>query len=266
MLRPLALALLLAAPQADLVTRLVDAPPPPLAGLAASVRSADRLPLTRAGALNLENVRRRLGLLEALEGAARPQLHTGELETRLQARLLVGAAHQRFAEALAAAPTPEAASGEVAGPWSEQLEATLARLRLTSAAHLRSCAALAGEAKAGAKAGAETAAECGRRLARLPGLAALPASGPAALAAARAPELRGCVEGWAKDGKAPGPLEVTARLTLDRHGSVAAAALSGGPKSQGLHECLSERLKLWVFPGLAEAEIELPLRLSDTAL
>jgi hypothetical protein len=262
--RALALALLLASPDADLVARLVGAPPPALEGLAASVRSAERLPVTRGGELNVENVRRRLGLLEALEGAARPQLHEGALGTRLQARLLVGSAHQRFAEALAAAPTPEAAFGEAAAPWQQQLEATLSRLRLTAAAHLRSCTSLARAAGATGAEG-ETSAECGRRLSRLPGLGEPLPEAPAALAAARGAELQGCVEKWGSEGQAAQPVAVTARLSLDRHGAVAAAELSGGPKAQGLELCLRERLRLWVFPGLSDAEIELPLKLSATA-
>lgn len=268
MLRLLALAAIVAAAAPSeaperAAARLLEKPPEPLAALAASVRNADRVAVAPGGSFSIEGVRRRLGLVDALSGAAAAQLDGGSLETRLGARLLVGIANQRLADDLSKAPAPDAASGEAAGPWREQMEQTLARLRWTAAAHLRSCAALSRSASQQPELGRA----CSGLLTKIPGIPALPeVEGEAAvkpIAAARAPELQACIEEHPSGTVgAEEPLEARARLELDGNGAVARASLSGPEGRQALYDCLSARLRLWAFPGLPDAEIELPVRLS----
>mgnify|MGYP000846723335 CR=1 FL=1 len=267
MVRLLVLATLLAAPAAApsdaprAVEKLLREPPAPLASLAASVTGGEKLKIAPGGRLQVEAVRRRLGLAEAMRGSSRALLHEGDLASRLGARLLLGYAHARLSDELAAAPDPEAAVGEVARPWRVQVELTVSRLRWTAAAYLRSCAGLSKAAGAHP----ELSEGCAELLSKLEGVAPLPAGGGeeaiARVAAARAPELSVCLEEWAGEREAEAPIEAKASLRLDALGSVAEASVSGSEKNGPLYDCLCEKLKLWVFSGVAAAELELPIRL-----
>ncbi|MGI5863027.1 MAG: hypothetical protein ACOX6T_13330 [Myxococcales bacterium] len=267
MLRLLALATLLAAPAAApgdasrAVERLLGRPPEALASLASSVADGEKLKIAPGGRLRVETVRRRLGLAEAMRGSSRALLHEGALETRLGARLLLGFTHAQLADEIAAAPDPEAAVGEAARPWRVQVELTVSRLRWTAAAYLRSCEALS--KATGERPGFGEA--CAALLSKLEGIAPMPAGigeeAVARIAAARAPELSVCLEEWAGEREVQGPIAAKASLHLDALGGVAEASVSGPEKIGPLYSCLSEMLRLWIFPGVAGAELELPIRL-----
>lgn len=241
--------------------------PAPARALAARARAVDALPLegdaergrTR---LRVDLVRQRLSALEALAQSAAPLLRGSDALPRLYAHALLARSQEAFATALGKAATPGEARGSAREAWHEQVEAAVARALTRAGAHWRSCRDLARAVGAGS----ELAEVCARHLAALPealgGRDLETADGDAAaVARSRSRELRPCFEAHAVGRERAPAVELTARLTLDSKGRVEAVALAPAPNDPALSECLRGGLWLWVFPGAADAEIEVPLRL-----
>lgn len=260
----IALALLLSAtPTADAAPSLPEA----VAPLAEAARRVDAITIHRDGVTDVAAVRKRLAALDALMTMARPQVQGRALPNRRAAHLIVGSAHARFAEELLATrPPPEAMAPAAREAWDEQLRETGIGALRTAAAQLRACADL----PAASEAERSVAIACESRLERIPGIAgggrtALPKGERERIekvAELRMPELQGCIDAWTQSRPRAGPLELRATLETDSIGGVAHVRLSpSGEGRDALYECLSDGLRIWVFPGVTEAEIELPIRI-----
>jgi hypothetical protein len=234
----------------------------PLRRLSASARAIDAQPLEASSEVRVEAVRRRIAALEALAQGAVEYLRGGDVLQRLFAHAVLARSQESLATALGKAATPREARGAAREAWHGQVEAVIARALTAAGAHWRSCRDLA----LATGTGPEVGAACGRRLAALPAAFGgadpeLAPGDPAAVARARSRELRPCFEAHALGRERAPAVELTARLSLDSKGRVEAVALSPPPSDAALRECLSGGLWLWVFPGAADLDIEVPLRL-----
>ncbi len=230
--------------------------------LAERARDADGVALEEGGALRIEKVRQRLAALDALAQSASGLLRGGDPRARLFAHALIAGSQESFATALGKAATPREARGAAREAWHAQVEAAVRRALTAAGAHWRSCRDLARATGVGSELGAA----CARRLAALPeelgGREPEAASGDAAaVVRARSRELEPCFEAHALGQERAAPVELTARLSLDSRGRVESVALAPAPSDPALGECLRGGLGLWVFPGSADADIEVPLRL-----
>jgi hypothetical protein len=201
-------------------------------------------------------VRHRKGALAALAGAARPLLRGADVPARMEAHLALAEAHEAFARELFAVRPPAAATGgSVRSAWAEQTATAVERARETARAHLRSCVALAPAHK-------ETAARCGKLLAKVGAGRKAPKGDPAAVAATRMGELQGCFDAHAAQAPESQELELSARLSVDGSGRVEEVALSPRREDlRALYDCVADGLWIWTFPGVADVELELPIRL-----
>ena len=244
-------------PLGALLLVAVAASPAGLAELKTSVDQASQVRLVgEGGEANVAAVRRRLGALAALTVAARPLLRGADLPARLEAHLAIGEAHEAFARELFAAKAPAAAAGPATrAAWTEQVAATVERALETARAHLRSCVDLAG-------ASGELADRCGKALSRVGAGRRPPRGDPSGIAAARMRELQACLDSHGEDGPEQRTVELTARLSIDGMGRVEAVSLSPrGEQAAAWYDCLSDGLRIWTFPGVADVELELPIRL-----
>lgn len=231
-----------------------------LAELQASASRLSQVKLEEKGEVKVEAVRRRLGALAALTGAAKPILRGDDLTARLQAHLALGEAHEAFARELFSAKAPAAARGEsLRAAWAEQIATTVERALETARAHLRSCVDLGA-------ADAATAASCAKALERVgdPATKGGAKSGsPASIAARRTGELQACYDAHRADHPDVKAVEISARLSVDSVGRVDDVALSPSREdARALYDCLSDALWIWTFPGTADVELELPIRLA----
>ncbi len=235
------------------------------AGLSELDASAHRLlevKLERDGEVNVEAVRRRLGALAALAGSARPHYLGADVPSRLAAHATLAEAHEAFAKELFSAKAPRAARAESAArAWSEQVQLTVARALETAKAHARSCVALAQTAEANKD---PAVLRCQAFLERAGEKGPAPTE-PARVAKARMAELQACFDTAAVERPNLGALVVTATLELDGLGRVGAVTLTPRREDlQALYGCVRDGLSMWVFPGVSDAEIELPIRLAGT--
>jgi len=243
------------------VATLAAAGSPALPGLPELESSAKKLldvKLEQSGEVKVEAVRRRLGALAALTGSARPMLRAGDVPTRLAAHAALAEAHEAFAKELFAAKAPKAARGESAArAWAEQMQTTVGRALESAKGHARSCVALA---KAMAPKD-PAAARCSALLDRTGEKAALPTE-PAQLAKARMGELQVCFDVVVAERPTTDAVDVKATLLIDGHGRVEDVTLSPRREDQrAFYECVADGLWIWVFPGVSDAEIELPIKL-----
>lgn len=229
------------------------APVPGVEELRASAKRLSEVKLEEHGQAKVEAVRRRLGALAALAGAARPFLRGQDVAARLSAHLALAEAHEAFARELFAVKAPAAARGEAAKAWAEQVQATVERALGTARAHLRSCVDLAAAAKA-------PGAECAAALRRVGEAKSAKPGDAAALVRSRTPELQPCLDARAAERPEAPPIALTARLSVDALGRVEDAQLSPRREEErALYDCLSDALWIWTFPGVSEVELEVPL-------
>jgi hypothetical protein len=231
-----------------------------LRSLAASAKAVDALSLEVSGRLRIERVRERMGAVAALSQSATPHLRGKDLRARLWAHALLARSLEALASALGKARTPEEARGAAREAWHAQVEAAVAHALVGAASHWRSCRDLSLSTREETQMGKA----CGGRLAQLP--AALGGGEPetasgdgASVARSRALELEPCYDAYAAAHERPGAVDLIARLSLDEKGRVEAVALAPGDRA--LTECVSSGLWLWVFPGLSDVELEVPLHL-----
>ncbi len=245
------------------------APPEAVAPLAEAARRIDALPIQQKKVADVKAVRKRLDALAALAAMATVHVQGSDLAARRAAHFVVGSAHERFAdELLSTRPPPEAMQPAAREAWDEQLQGTGLEALRTASAHLRSCADL--PSTGGSDAALATV--CQGRIERLPGLAGggkspLPKGAQArirAITGLRMPELQSCIDAWTESHPRAGPLEVQATVATDSIGGVESVRLSpSGVGRDALYECLSDGLRMWVFPGVTDAEIELPIRIQS---
>ena len=240
-------------------------PPGPLAKLATMALEADALALqARHGEPDIGAVRQRLAKLEAIDGEANQSLHVGPARHRVLSRLIAAWAHARLADAVQSLPTPAAAnSREARAAWETQRANTIRDSRLRAAAYLRSCLTLA-------HAWPKARKTCAHQLTALPDVdgpgsfsSRLP-SDPRALVLLRSAELGPCISQAATRTRDLLPPRVMARLELDASGLVQTAHLEGELGSEALKACLERALRLWAFPSLGDAVLELPIQLRVT--
>ena len=237
-------------------------PPGPLAKLATMALEADALALqARHGEPDIGAVRQRLAKLEAIDGEANQTLHVGPARHRVLSRLIAAWAHARLADAVQSLPTPSAAdSREARAAWETQRANTMRDSRLRAAAYLRSCLTLA-------HAWPKARKTCAHQLTALPDVdgpgsfsSRLP-SDPRALVLLRSAELSPCLSKAAARTRDLLPESVMARLELDAGGLVQSAHLEGELGSEALKACFERSLRLWAFPALGDAVLELPIQL-----
>ena len=234
-------------------------PPKPLTinDLEFSAQRLSEVKLEEKGEVKVEAVRRRLGALAALTGSARDLLRQAEVPVRLRAHFAVAHSHEAFAQELHQAKAPQAARGEASKAWSEQVAQTVERSLSIARAHLRSCVELAGAAGV-AKGEAKDCAAAAERLkvrASAPGDAA-------AVARSRLSELQACFDARSAERADAPPLEVSAKLAIDSLGRVEDVVLMPRrDEERALYDCVSDGLWIWTFPGVADVELELPIRI-----
>lgn len=240
---------------------LAASPQPALVELQATARKLSQVKLEEKGEAKVEAVRHRLGALAALAGAARPLLRGADVPARMEAHFALAEAHEAFARELFSVKAPAGATGEsVRSAWAEQMATTVERSLETARAHLRSCVDLAGQADQG------LAARCGKLLDKMGAGKRPPKGQPAAIAAGRMSELQGCFDAHAAQAPAGQAMELSARLSIDGEGRVEEVALS--PRREdapALYDCVLDGLWIWTFPGVADVELELPIRLKGPA-
>jgi hypothetical protein len=238
--------------------KLLEKAPPAAKGVVDAARETERFTISQSGEIDAERVRRRLGALTAVATVARPLWRSQDLEASLFAHLALAHAGHQFASELYAGKAPQAARGEASHAWAEQVDRTVRAELASATGHLRSCAALAQNAKLRPDIGAV----CEDWLKEL--RAESWGSGEqqlAAMARARLPELQGCFDAWVSDHPASAGAQLVGRLSIDSVGRVERSELGPLGSTDALAGCLSEALSTWVFAGVADAEIELPLRI-----
>jgi hypothetical protein len=231
-----------------------------------SVESANHqlaaITLEKQGELRVEAVRQRIGAILALAGVAEPYFRGKNVEYRLWAHWIVADAHQTFAAELSRAKAPQAAQNEAWAAWEQQLDSTLGQMVRTARAHLRSCVSLAQAAQFSAP----ISAACRERLEKSSTASEWSskelAENPSLIARLRMDEMQGCQEFVGAENK--NQVRFKALLSLDELGRVEGVSLSPHPKKQAaLQECIAKSLWLWVFPGVANAELEIPILLKS---
>lgn len=218
--------------------------------------------LENQGELRVEAVRQRMGAISALAGVAEPYFRGKNVEYRLWAHWIVADAHQTFAAELSRAKAPHAAQKEAWTAWVQQLDNTLEQMVRTARAHLRSCVSLAQAAQSSAP----ISAACKERLEKSSTDGSLPlkelVKNPSLVARLRMDEIQGCQElvGAGKKNQ----VRLKALVSLDKLGRVEGVGLSPRYKKQAaLRECIAKSLWLWVFPGISNAELEIPILLKS---
>ena len=240
-------------------------PPASLAKLATMALEADALALqTKHGEPDVGAIRQRLAKLETIDGEANQSLHVGPARHRVLSRLIAAWAHARLADAVQSLPTPAAAnSREARAAWETQRANTIRDSRLRAAAYLRSCLAIA-------HTWPEARTTCARQLTAMPNVDApghfssLLPSDARFLVQMRSAELGPCISQAATRTRDLLPPSVMARLELDASGLVQTAHLEGELGSEALKACLERALRLWAFPSLGDAVLELPIQLRVT--
>lgn len=260
-----------AAPPAPAVKALqLPEPPASLAKILAAAKVADGIAIEARRELDVEAVRRRLTALLTLTDVARPAGIGKELTPRLFANAMVGESHLRFGEAIFEAGAPLLATGEALDAFRDQVERTATTAFRTASAQLRSCADLA----AAARVEPEVGAFCAGRLARIPAQAGGEKTPllkgeveqTAAVTHLRQHELTPCFDALLAARPSANGQTITARLVLDSLGRVEEVTLDGPAEAPApFSDCTQNVLKLWVFPGLSDVEIELPMKVSGGA-
>jgi hypothetical protein len=231
-----------------------------------SVERANRqlaaITLEKQGELWVEAVRQRIGAISALAGVADPYFRGKNVEYRLWAHWIVADAHQTFAAELSRAKAPQAAQKEAWAAWVQQLDSTLGQMVRTARAHLRSCVSLAQAAQFSGP----ISAACKERLEKSSTATELSskdlADNPSLVARLRMDEMQACQE--LVGGGNRNQVRFKALLSLDEFGRVEGVTLSPRRKKQAaLQECISKSLRLWVFPGVSNAELEIPILLKS---
>lgn len=259
---PLAGSIPSSASASERARALLEHPAELAAPLAKAARDADAIAIQAQGEIQVEAVRRRLGVLSMLTAAARPRWQSEEVEPRLFAHLALGYAGMQVAGALFTGKAPQAAQGPSSKAWAEQLDHTIRGAQALGLGHLRSCAALSRAAKVREDLGAV----CESWL-REAGQGAAPAGDEKALSAhfrARSVELQGCADQWGQAHPNQDGVSLTVQLELDGLGRVreAPAQSSAGADAAAAISCVREIALSWVIAGVGEGQIELPLRLT----
>ena len=239
---------------------LAAAAPRPLTAedLEAQASRLSDVKLEEKGELKVEAVRRRLGALSALSGSARDLVRSQDVPVRLRSHLALARAHAAFAHELFQAHSPQAARGEASRAFAEQVATTVERSLSVARAHLRSCVDL-GKAAGRPK---EEQSGCASLASDL-GLKAGPSGDAAAIARSRLAELQPCFDARAAERPDAAPLALTATLSIDGLGRIDAVELSDRREEErALYDCLSDGLWIWTFPGVADVQIELPIKVA----
>ncbi|GEM_PF-4858136 len=251
-----------------------------LRSLTAEAGSIQLSSTSDSGQPDIPAIRRRLERLDAIRGtaqtAAQASMKSGNLSHRLEAFLLTGSAHETFADALERLSDPPGLDEEASAAWAIQKKLYLHAARTRALAYFRACAALSSAPRgrsatsASAPASPETARTCTAALRRMQGksgvfpqnssLDRLPTD-PARIVSLRSHELTICVSEAAARTRDAMPDNVLLRLDIGSLGEVSGASVEGTAGSEGLKACLAEAVKLWVFPTIPGAVLELPVNL-----
>lgn len=238
------------------------------APLADVVQKARSVPVLSGTEVEVEGVRKRLVALASLRAAARPFMAGKDLVERLRAHRTVGEEHFDFAEALLSGSGPPGLRADAREAFHEQTERVAYSAFSTASAHLRSCADL-GEASVE---GGAIGKSCRGRLHRIPSRLGggpsprLPdeAAQTEAVAKVRMHELSSCVDALLRADPQSANATVTARLSIDAQGRVQDVVLPADEPARGaFYDCARNAMTLWVFPGLSDVEIELPIRVAE---